>query len=87
MSLILIKNGPSKFDLMLGLFDRYEARTSVFELETEEGRIELDLIIMLVGIHNRAEENWVVQLSTGGLVFKGWYNTKKREGVLECEEL
>lgn len=76
---IKIDNGPSKFDLMLGLFDRKQRRTVTLSLFGEEHKVK----VVSVGIVDKREEFWAVEFSSPRGLYRGWYDSKTREGVLD----
>ncbi len=74
-----IVDGPSKFDLMLALFDVYSnrRRTVEFLLENPEAKqvdlqcASLNFVINEVGREDGGDENWL---------FKGYYKVADRNG-------
>ena len=89
-----IENGPSKFDLMLGLFDRQPERKVTFRGYEYDGRTsltaEMDFIarIDVIGAEDGTGEGWNIEFTenVGSRYqrnFKGYYNSRSRKGDVE----
>jgi hypothetical protein len=86
---IAIKNGPSKYDLMLALFDRKGANTRrvTFEVDTQKASVE----VVITGIEAEdgsgeswnfkgfASSVWQNHMSVPRRV-EGYYSTQSRQG-------
>ena len=78
-----IVDGPSKFDIMISLFDsnRRHRRTVPFSLRSL--RLKLDVAITSVQQEDDSGESWNIEgWVTDGLTanVKGYYNSRRREG-------
>ena len=93
-SIVGIKNGPSKYDLMLALFERNmnNPRPVTFTLKSTDKSnwwaddTKLTLHITEVGIEDGSGESWCFRgQSEDGTRHKGWFRTDRREGTVEVE--
>lgn len=83
----LLSNGPSKFDVMLALFDRKNPspRSVQFSLEDDPSE-KVNVVITGISIEDGSGESW---LFTGFLKYaearkiKGWFRTDRRVGHFE----
>ena len=89
-----IKNGPSKYDLMLALFDRSMSnpRLVTFILKSTDKsnwwaeNMKLSLHITDVGIEDGSGESWCFRgQSEDGRRHMGWFRTDSREGTVDVE--
>jgi hypothetical protein len=81
-----IKNGPSKFDLMLALFD-HKNRTVHFVLSSPGGLWPdghtLEIHITEVGLEDGSGESWCFKgQAANGTRYKGWFRTDSRKGTV-----
>lgn len=80
----VIVEGPSKFDLMLALFDG-NGRTVTFRTSFDD---VLRARIHSVGIEDGSEESWLISgsypwLDGATCLFEGYYSTRRRTGYLK----
>jgi len=86
---LVIVNGPSKFDLMLSLFDgnKEPRRTVQFRVRSETGRMEInhEVAVTLVQQEDGSGESWNFQGLTWGQSIshrvRGYYSSKRRTGT------
>ncbi len=87
-----IVSGPSKFDLMLALFDNLEQRRPItFTLETKVEGMDTDVTppihIYVVGLGGRGNESWIIKgnchFSSGHRHVQAIYSTRTRKGGIE----
>ncbi len=85
-----ILNGPSKWDLMLSLFDSREVNLRVvsFTVESGDKKFQLDVTVSEVVREDGSGESWLLQgytVPTAGFrrEFKAWYRTDRRVGWIE----
>ncbi len=91
-----IVKGPSKWDLMLSLFDSTHdyPRPIYFDLRAERlGNMGLTVpvLISLVRREDNSGESWLFEgsfapIHGGGQKIHGWFKTTDRQGWLETEE-
>ena len=92
-----ISDGPSKFDLMLALFDAYQhgqGKTSIRRVMfgTAIGLVEAR--ITSVSIEDGSNESWLISGSFTRLEdgtwwlynFDGYYSTRRRKGYLQAPQ-
>ena len=83
----LITNGPSKFDLMLSLFDgnKKPRRTVTFQIQGGPGEIEV--AVTMVRQEDGSGESWLFgghcHNSIPTLNVNGYFNTRSRKGWLD----
>ncbi|TAK03909.1 hypothetical protein EPO34_01995 [Patescibacteria group bacterium] len=89
-----IKSGPSKYDLMLALFERSmnNLRPVTFILKSTDKsnwwveNKKLTLHITEVGIKDGSGQSWCFRgQSEDGTYHKGWFRTDTREGTIGVE--
>jgi hypothetical protein len=85
---VTISGGPSKYDLMLGLFDREcnRPRPVYFKLQIP-GRSHpqgMELHVESVGIEDGSGESWIVSGSDwkNNVKYKLYYSTQTRTGTV-----
>ena len=81
-----ILEGPSKYDLMLGLFDGNCAKPRLVLFALWDGaRTRTVTSVLLSGVSREdgSGESWIVTGYTNGKRVKGYYSTKTRKGNLE----
>ncbi|MGH7175334.1 MAG: hypothetical protein ACREGR_03180 [Minisyncoccia bacterium] len=95
-----IANGPSKFDLMLALFDRKVVNTRHVEFKMEgEGKIAAHVVIFEVRVEDGSGESWLFKGRVRGMEpdshvgvppvsrgVHGWYRTDTRKGWIELDD-
>ncbi len=79
-----IVDGPSKFDLMLALFDT-GGRTVAFRMKSDD---TVQARIHSVGIEDGSGESWLISGSYKWLdnvtcLFEGYYSTRRRTGYFK----
>lgn len=84
-----IKNGPSKFDLAVALFQRpadgEQHYVVIFQLE--DGR-KLQAILQAVSAESGSRESWLIDgwfKDSGGKKFTGYFETRSRKGYLKFD--
>ncbi len=77
-----IENGPSKYELMLALFDRKGDHLRPVTFMTSPS-VGLVLHITSVGIEDGSGDSWIVEGISGTGRFKGHYRTDTRKGSIE----
>lgn len=84
-----ILGGPSKFDLMLSLFDGRtpDFRIISFTVETEK-KFKLDVTVSEVAREDGSGESWLLRGYTAPTAgfrreFRAWYRTDRRIGWIE----
>ena len=80
-----IVDGPSKFDLMLGLFSgtcMNPRRVQFFVLDGSD-RTMLSTLLSGVSREDGSGESWLFTGHTNGKFVKGYFSTKTRKGHLE----
>lgn len=92
-----VVNGPSKFDLMLGLFDSKAVNARAVAFQLQDGRC-IEVVVNAVSQEDGSGESWNIEgrarrLSTDvGPVppvprrLKGYYSTQGRKGWLRWTE-
>lgn len=81
-----IVDGPSKFDLMLGLFDGNCAnpRTVRFViLDRSLDKITMSVLLNGISKEDGGGENWLLTGLSNGKLVRGFFSTKTRKGHLE----
>jgi len=85
-----IQNGPSKFDLMLSLFDGTSTnpRLVEFHVVREHSVSILVFSVLLVGVQREdgSGESWLFTGHHDGKRVKGYFSTKTRRGRVEIQE-
>lgn len=90
-----IIDGPSKFDLMLALFDRKSVNTRQVTFATENGRDlgqTLNAVINSVGVEDGSGESWILEgyfmsrlrgtMPPPPRHFKMYFHTGRRQGII-----
>lgn len=80
-----IVSGPSKFDLMLALFDREGGNKIVLKIGEGEGSCRAVFKLQTVGRHGRSKEDWHITVDDDQRLFQGEYSTKTRKGFIESK--
>ncbi len=80
----VIVDGPSKFDLMLALFDT-GGRTVAFRMKSDD---TVQARIYSVGIEDGSGESWLItgsykRLDNTTCNFSGYYTTRRRTGYIK----
>ena len=82
---VSILGGPSKFDLMLSCFEGKEV-----EFKLDEDKVYTASIVRTKWVDVEAEdgsgESWNIKFRTErGCIYKGYYSSKRRTGILTYE--
>lgn len=81
-----IVGGPSKFDLMLSLFDGNKSPRRTVEFKLQESQIPITVAITSVQQENGSGESWnilgEIVNSDRGFKIDGYFSTKARAGWL-----
>lgn len=78
-----IVNGPSKFDLMLALFDREGGSKIKLSIQEGEGSNSLEFELHAVGRHGFSKEDWHIKVTNERHIYEGRYSTQTRKGHIE----
>ena len=78
-----ILSGPSKYDLMLALFDRTMDRPRPVTFKIEMHSVIAHVVS--VSIEDGTGDSWLIELQSSdfGRYFHGHYNSDRRTGTLE----
>lgn len=82
-----VVHGPSKFDLMLSLFDSYEDRLRTVEFHLEDAIAPITVGVILIQQKDLSRERWVFNGYLANyrgrtLMIKGHYSSRYRTGHL-----
>ena len=86
-----IVNGPSKWDLMLSLFDDgcgncdHSRRATFYLDDPSRAMKEIDILVSKVGKESKGGDSWIFEGSYVLGTVKGFFSTKTRKGWLELE--
>lgn len=81
-----IVDGPSKYELMLGLFDSATTRPRPVEFRLSR-RVALEAHIQSVSREDGSGESWNLEgWVVSGEVFDAYFNTKRRTGHIHLHE-
>ena len=84
-----ILEGPSKLDLMLGLFDGTSTKPRLVLFSLWDGASAWTVTSVLLSGVSREDgsgESWIFTGCTNGKSIKGYFSTKTRKGHLEYSQ-
>ena len=89
-----IVNGPSKMDLMLGLFDNTFDKPRLVSFTVHDGQdpdstVKIDVCLNSVGRESGDGEQWLISgyvANSHGETFEGYYTTRQRRGNIDIDE-
>ena len=76
-----IKGGPSKWDLMLALFDGNTGGPRYLDFHLESGKLSGAVVVSSVEREDGSGESWNITGRTGSIRVVIYYNTHTRRGT------
>lgn len=83
-----ITNGPSIFELMLGLFDNTARKPRVLRFLVAHNAMQTDLKLVIDSVEREdgSGDSWNISGHSAETTWTGYYSTKSRNGTLTATE-